>query len=164
MVFPPGGDLLEPPQAEQRVVGHGLDPVPLQVDVREVLHPPEGPGDPPEVVLEAEQLPQRRLLDEDPVGDVEQVTVGQVQTHQLLQAREGSSVEVADVLVMSHLQLHQVGEALQDERLEELNMNSSWIHYLTAEETKTHSDVWTKSKHLKEHFSLFLMFNKPRIE
>lgn len=104
----------ETTEAQQGVVGHRLYLVPLQVDVSQVLHSPEGPWDPPEVVLEAEQLRQRRLLDEDAIGDAEEVTVRQVQAHQLLQPRERPRVKVADVLVVGHFQLHQVGEALQD--------------------------------------------------
>lgn len=104
----------EAPQAQQRVVGHGLYLVPLQVEVGEVLHAPDGSGDPPEVVLEAEQLPQSRLLYEDAVGDAEEVTVRQVQAPQLLQTRERPRVKVADVLVVRHFQLHQAGEALRD--------------------------------------------------
>ena len=82
----------------------------------QVLHAPDGSRDPAEVVLEAEQLLQRRLLDEEAVGDVEEVAVGQVQARQPLQAREGPRVQVADVLVVRHFQLHQVGEALRDRR------------------------------------------------
>lgn len=104
---------LEIGEAKQGVVGDGLNAVPLQVDVGQVLHAPDGPWDPAEVVLEAEQLLERRLLDEDAVGDVEEVAVRQIQAHQLLQAREGPRVQVADVLVVRHLQVHQVGEALQ---------------------------------------------------
>lgn len=74
-------DSPEAPQAQQGVVGHCLYLVPLQVDVSQVLHASDGSGDPPEVVLEAEQLLQRCLLYEDAVGDVEEVTVRQVQTH-----------------------------------------------------------------------------------
>lgn len=110
----PACDVPEAPQAQQGVVGHRLYLVSLQVDVRQVLHASDGSRDPPEVVLEAEQLPQRRLLYEDAVWDAEEVTVRQVQAHQLLQARERPRVKVADVLVVRHFQLHQVGEALQD--------------------------------------------------
>lgn len=50
----------------------------------QVLHASDGSGDPPEVVLEAEQLLQRRLLDEDAIRDVEEVTVRQIEANQLL--------------------------------------------------------------------------------
>lgn len=82
----------------------------------QVLHPSEGPGDPAEVVLEAAHLLQRRLLQEDAVGDVEEVTVGHVEAHQLLQPREGPRVEVTDVVVVRNFQLHQVAEALRGRR------------------------------------------------
>lgn len=70
-----GLDLLETAEAQQGVVRDRLYSVPLQVDVSQVLHASDGSGDPPEVVLEAEQLLQRRLLDEDAVRDVEEVAV-----------------------------------------------------------------------------------------
>lgn len=82
--------------------------------MRQVLHASYGSGDPPEVVLKAQQLPQGRLLYEDAVRDAEEVTVRQVQAHQFLQTCERPRVKVADVLVVCHFQLHQVGEALQD--------------------------------------------------
>lgn len=107
-------DLLKTPQAQQGVVGHRFNLVPLQVDVGQVLHASDGSRDPPEVVLKAQQLLQRRLLDEDAVGDAEQVAVRQVQPQQLLQPGERPRVQVADVLIVRHFQLHQVGEALQD--------------------------------------------------
>lgn len=79
----------------------------------QVLHASDGSGDPPEVVLEAEQLLQRRLLDEDAIGDVEEVTVRQIETNQLLQAGERSRVQIADVLIVRHPQVQQIGETLQ---------------------------------------------------
>lgn len=83
--------------------------------MRQVLHPSEGRGNPAEVVLEEEDLAERRLLDEDAVGDVEQVAVGQVQALQLLYPCEGARVKVTDVVVVGQLQLHQVREALRRE-------------------------------------------------
>lgn len=41
----------------------------------QVLHASDGSRDSPEVVLEAEQLLERCLLNEDTVRDVEEVTV-----------------------------------------------------------------------------------------
>jgi len=99
-------DSLETPQAQQGVVGHRLDLVPLQVEVSQVLHPSEGSGDPPEVVLEAEHLLQRRRIDEDAVGDVEEVAVGHVQARQLLDPSERPRVKVTDVVVVRYFQLH----------------------------------------------------------
>lgn len=107
-------DSLETHQAQQGVVGHCLYLVPLQIDVSQVLHASDGPGDPPEVVLEAQQLLQCRLLYEDAVGDAEKVTVGEVQPQQPFQPCECSCVEVADVLVVGHFQLQQVGKTLQN--------------------------------------------------
>lgn len=89
----------------------------------QVLHASDCSGDPPEVVLEAEQFLQRRLLYEDAIWDAEEVTVRQVQTHQFLQPCECSRVEVADVLIVRHFQLHQVGEALK-------GRCSGWCLYL----------------------------------
>lgn len=106
--------LLEATQAQQGVVGHCLYLVSLQIDVSQVFHASDGPRDPPEVVLETEQLLQCRLLYKDTIGDAEQVTVGQVEVHQLLHPCESSCVKVADVLVVRHFQLHQVREALRD--------------------------------------------------
>lgn len=99
---PPTADLLETPQAQQGVVCHGFNLVPLQVDVGEVLHASEGSRDPPKVVLKAQQLLQRCLLQEDAVGDAEQVAVWHVQPQQLLQPRERPRVKVANVLVVRH--------------------------------------------------------------
>lgn len=68
----------------------------------QVLHGSDGSRDPPEVVLKAEQLLQRRLLNEDAIRDVEEVTVRQVKAHQLLQASKRSCMKIADVLVVRH--------------------------------------------------------------
>lgn len=72
----------------------------------QVLHPSDGSRNSPEVVLKTQQLLQRRLLDEDAIGDVEEVTVGQVEARQLPQACESSCVKVADVLVVCQAELH----------------------------------------------------------
>lgn len=112
--FRSSSDLLETSQAQQGVVGHRLYLVSLQVDVSQILHASDGSRDPTEIVLEAKQLFHCNLLDEDAVRDVEEVTVWQVQTNQLLQPGKGSCVKVADVLIVRHFQLHQVGEALQN--------------------------------------------------
>lgn len=102
----PTCDSLETTQAQQGVVGHRLYFVPLQVDVSQVLHASDGSRDPPEVVLEAEQFLQHCLFYEDAVGDVEEVTVWQVQTYQLLQPSERSCMKITDVLVVCHFQGH----------------------------------------------------------
>lgn len=106
-------------QALQGVVGYRLDPVSLQVDVGQVLHAPDGTRDPAEVVLEAEELLQGGQLDEDPVRDVEEVAVRQVQLDQPPEGSESPRVEVADVLVVGHLQLHQAGQPLESPRGDE---------------------------------------------
>jgi len=49
-------DLLEIIQAQQGVVGYRLYLVLLQIDVSQVNHASDGSRDPPEVVLEAQQL------------------------------------------------------------------------------------------------------------
>ena len=95
-------------EAQQGVVGDGFNLVPLQVDVGQVLHSPDGAWNASEVVLEAQQLLQGCLLQEDPVRHVEEVAVGEVQPPQASQGREGTRVQVADVLVMGHLKLQQV--------------------------------------------------------
>lgn len=105
-------DLPQATQAQQGVVSHSLDLVPLQVNVSQVLHAPDGSGNPAEIVLKAEELLECHLLNEDAVGDVEEVTVGQVQAHQLLQPSERPRMKVADVEVVGHFQLHQVGKTL----------------------------------------------------
>lgn len=99
-------NLLETAEAQQGVVGDCFDLVGLQIHVSQVLHPSEGSGNSPEVVLKTQQLLQRRLLDEDAIRDVEEVTVGQVEARQLLQARKSSRVKVADVLVVCHAEVH----------------------------------------------------------
>ena len=102
----PQPDLPETTKAQQGVVGNGLYLVPFQVDVSQVLHASNGSRDPPEFVLKAEQLPQCCLLNEDAVRDVEEVTIRQVEAHQLLEARECSRMEITDVLIVGHFQVH----------------------------------------------------------
>lgn len=108
----------ETPQAKQGIVGHGLNLVPLQVNVCQVLHSSDGPWDSPEVVLETQQLLHCYLLNKDAVWDAEEITVRQIQPQQLFQPCERPCVKVADVLVVGHFQLQQVREALQDQRLD----------------------------------------------
>ncbi len=85
----------------------------------EVFHPLYGTGNTSKVVLEAQQFLQGDLLQEDAVWHVEQVAVGDVQTHQALECREGASVKVADVLVVGQLELQQVGQPFKRARRDE---------------------------------------------
>lgn len=134
-------NLLETAEAQQGVVGDRFDLVRLQIDVSQVLHPSDGSGNSPEVVLKTQQLLQRRLLDEDAVRDAEEVAVGQVEAHQLLQACKGPCVKVADVLVVCHAEVHQVGEALQESK-------KVCFKWYSAALYKTMYNIFIYSKHV----------------
>lgn len=98
--------LLKTSKAKKGVVGHSLNLVPLQVDVCQILHTSDGSWDPPEVVLEAEELLQSNLLYKDAVRDVEEITVWQVEALKLFQSCECSCMKITDVLIVRHFQVH----------------------------------------------------------